>query len=98
MREYTASKRIKSIGDFKKLPDGLQQILKKLESRTESYQNMYLNIAIAYGGQQELLTAIKRIARSIQERRIDIEHIVKNDLLNGGYKLSFFQPLTLHNG
>src|SRR5919112_3965948 len=25
--------RIKSIGDFKKLPDGLQQILKKLESR-----------------------------------------------------------------
>ena len=67
--------RIKSIGDFKKLPDGLQQILKKLESRTENYQNMYLNIAIAYGGQQELLSAIKKIARSIQERRIDIDEI-----------------------
>ena len=36
--------RIKSIGDFKKLPEGLQRILKKLEIITENYQNMYLNI------------------------------------------------------
>lgn len=74
-RIHSKQIRIKSIGDFKKLPDGLQHILKKLESRTESYQNMYLNIAVAYGGQQELLNAIKKIARAIQERRIDIDEI-----------------------
>jgi tritrans,polycis-undecaprenyl-diphosphate synthase [geranylgeranyl-diphosphate specific] len=67
--------RIKSIGDFQKLPDGLQHILKKLEFDTENYQNMYLNIAIAYGGQKELLNAIKNIAASIKEGRLDIEDI-----------------------
>jgi tritrans,polycis-undecaprenyl-diphosphate synthase [geranylgeranyl-diphosphate specific] len=67
--------RIKSIGDFKKLPEGLQQILKKLELKTENYQNMYLNIAIAYGGQKELLNAIKNIAKLIKGKKIDIDDI-----------------------
>jgi tritrans,polycis-undecaprenyl-diphosphate synthase [geranylgeranyl-diphosphate specific] len=67
--------RIKSIGDFKKLPEGLQNILKKLELKTENYQNMYLNIAIAYGGQKELLNAIKKISVAVKEGIIDIDDI-----------------------
>ncbi len=67
--------RIKSIGDFKKLPKGLQNILKKLELKTENYQNMYLNIAIAYGGQKELLNAIKKISVAVKEGIIDIDDI-----------------------
>ncbi len=67
--------RIKSIGDFKKLPKGLQNILKKLELKTENYQNMYLNIAIAYGGQKELLNAIKKISVAVKEGIIDIDNI-----------------------
>lgn len=67
--------RIKSIGDFKKLPKGLQNILKKLELKTENYQNMYLNIAIAYGGQKELLNAIKKISVAVKEGMIDIDNI-----------------------
>jgi tritrans,polycis-undecaprenyl-diphosphate synthase [geranylgeranyl-diphosphate specific] len=67
--------RIKSIGDFKKLPKGLQNILKKLELKTENYQNMYLNIAIAYGGQKELLNAIKKISVAVKEGIIDINNI-----------------------
>jgi tritrans,polycis-undecaprenyl-diphosphate synthase [geranylgeranyl-diphosphate specific] len=67
--------RVKSIGDPKKLPIGLQDILGKLESKTEKYQNMYLNIAIAYGGQKELLNAIKKIAIGIKEKKIDINDI-----------------------
>src|SRR6476469_10335539 len=67
--------RVKSIGDSKKLPIGLQDILRKLESKTEKYQNMYLNIAIAYGGQKELLYAIKKIAIGIKEKKIDINDI-----------------------
>ena len=61
--------RIKSIGDFKILPKGLQNILKKLELNTENYQNMYLNIAIAYGGQKELLNAIKKIAIALSKEK-----------------------------
>ena len=36
---------------------------------------MYLNIVIAYGGQKELLNAIKKIAIGIKEKKIDINDI-----------------------
>ncbi|HKR73322.1 MAG TPA: polyprenyl diphosphate synthase [Candidatus Nitrosocosmicus sp.] len=67
--------RIKSIGEFDKLPETLQKILKKLEDRTEKYSNMYLNIAIAYGGQRELIDAIRKIANSVKENKINVEDI-----------------------
>ena len=67
--------RIKSIGEFDKLPKTLQEILKKLEDRTEKYSNMYLNIAIAYGGQRELIDAIRKIANSVKENKIKVEDI-----------------------
>ena len=67
--------RIKSIGEFDKIPESLQRILRKLEDRTEKYENMYLNIAIAYGGQRELIDAIRKIANSVKEEKIRIEDI-----------------------
>jgi tritrans,polycis-undecaprenyl-diphosphate synthase [geranylgeranyl-diphosphate specific] len=67
--------RIKSIGEFDKIPESLQRILRKLEDRTEKYENMYLNIAIAYGGQRELIDAIRKIATSVKEEKIRIEDI-----------------------
>jgi tritrans,polycis-undecaprenyl-diphosphate synthase [geranylgeranyl-diphosphate specific] len=67
--------RVKSIGEFDKLPESLQEILKKLEDRTEKYSNMYLNIAIAYGGQRELIDAIRKIAYSVKENKIKVEDI-----------------------
>ena len=42
------------------MPKKLQQILKSLEEETSSYNSMFLNIAVAYGGQQELVDAIKK--------------------------------------
>jgi tritrans,polycis-undecaprenyl-diphosphate synthase [geranylgeranyl-diphosphate specific] len=67
--------RIKSIGDFDILPKRLQEILSKLEDITKSYNNMYLNIAIAYGGQKELITAIKKIATSVKNDELEINDI-----------------------
>ena len=67
--------RVKSIGEFNKLPERLQDILRKLEKRTENYKNMYLNIAIAYGGQKELIDAIRKIATSVKENKISIDDI-----------------------
>lgn len=67
--------RIKSIGEFNILPKRLQEILLKLEEITKSYSNMYLNIAIAYGGQKELIDAIRKIAASVKDNELDINDI-----------------------
>ncbi|MGA8403640.1 MAG: polyprenyl diphosphate synthase, partial [Nitrososphaeraceae archaeon] len=53
----------------------LKDILSKLEKATEEYDSMFLNIAIAYGGQQELVDAIKKISGMVKLGSIDVSDI-----------------------
>jgi tritrans,polycis-undecaprenyl-diphosphate synthase [geranylgeranyl-diphosphate specific] len=70
--------RVKAIGSIELLPDFLKDILNKLETTTKDYDNHYLNIAIAYGGQNELVDAIKKIGARIKEGSLDINQIDKD--------------------
>lgn len=70
--------KIKAMGRIELLPDSLKEILHKLEMSTKDYDNHYLNIAIAYGGQNELVDAVKKIAMKIKNGLLDVNEIDKN--------------------
>ena len=67
--------KVKGIGNIEVLPSSLRDILSKLEKTTEEYDSMFLNIAIAYGGQQELVGAIKKISGMVKLGSIDVSDI-----------------------
>jgi tritrans,polycis-undecaprenyl-diphosphate synthase [geranylgeranyl-diphosphate specific] len=67
--------KIKAIGNVRLLPDQLQKILLKLEKETAKYSSMFLNIAVAYGGQEELIDAIRQIALRVKTGQINVEDI-----------------------
>ncbi len=69
--------RVKAIGRIELLPDSIKDVLKRLDNTTKDYNNHFLNIAIAYGGQNELVDAIKKIGRQIKDGVIDAEDISK---------------------
>lgn len=69
--------KVKAIGSMELLPDFLRDILNKLEETTKDYDDHYLNIAIAYGGQNELVDAIKKIGSRIKDGSLDIDQIDK---------------------
>lgn len=69
--------KVKAIGSIELLPDFLKDILNKLEEVTKDYNNHYLNIAIAYGGQNELVDAIKKIGSRIKDGSLDVSQIDK---------------------
>ena len=69
--------KVKAIGSIELLPDFLREILNKLEEVTKNYDNHYLNIAIAYGGQNELVDAIKKIGSRIKDGLLDVNQIDK---------------------
>ncbi|SMH71642.1 Tritrans,polycis-undecaprenyl-diphosphate synthase (geranylgeranyl-diphosphate specific) [Candidatus Nitrosotalea okcheonensis] len=69
--------KVKAIGSMELLPDFLRDILNKLEETTKDYDDHYLNIAIAYGGQNELVDAIKKIGSRIKDGSLDINQIDK---------------------
>jgi len=70
--------RVKAMGRTELLPDSIIEVLKKLDDATKNYDRHYLNIAIAYGGQNELVDAVKKIAARIKDGSIEINDISKD--------------------
>src|SRR3989344_9337732 len=53
--------KVRFIGWTQILPDGLQEKMKAVAEKTKNYKGHTLNIAVAYGGQQEIVDAVKKI-------------------------------------
>lgn len=71
MREYLdklerdnkdRNSRIKIIGDVTRLESDLQEKIKKLEESTKSNTGLTINVALNYGGRDEIVQAIKKLS------------------------------------
>jgi tritrans,polycis-undecaprenyl-diphosphate synthase [geranylgeranyl-diphosphate specific] len=62
--------RVRAIGRVEMLPRDLQEEICRTEEATRDYEGMYLNVALAYGGQRELVDAARSLARQVIEGRI----------------------------
>jgi tritrans,polycis-undecaprenyl-diphosphate synthase [geranylgeranyl-diphosphate specific] len=76
---------IRAIGRLELLPENVKEAIKYAEERTKDYDNYYVNIAIAYGGQQELVDAVKKIAKKIKNNEMDVEDITMETISNHLY-------------
>ncbi len=77
--------RVKAIGRIELLPESIKNILNKLDSVTKNYDKHFLNIALAYGGQNELVDAIKKIGIKIKDGTLKIEDINKEEIESNLY-------------
>ncbi len=59
--------RIRFIGEREQLNKKLQEIMKKIEEETRRNNNYIINFAVAYGGRQEIISAIKKLVKSKKE-------------------------------
>jgi tritrans,polycis-undecaprenyl-diphosphate synthase [geranylgeranyl-diphosphate specific] len=67
--------RVKVIGQRDLLPDFVQEAINYAEEKTKNNGEYILNLAVAYGGRQEILEAIKGLVRDAQEGKIDADKI-----------------------
>ena len=77
--------RVRAIGRTEMLPGDIQDVLEKLDRATKKYSRRYLNIAVAYGGQNELMDAIKKIAVKVRDGDIDIKDITVEEIESNLY-------------
>jgi short-chain Z-isoprenyl diphosphate synthase len=52
--------RIKALGNLDLLPEKLQDVIRTCEERTKNYESRTLNIAVGYGGREEIVEAVKK--------------------------------------
>lgn len=55
--------RVRVIGQRERLPKTLQEAIVKTEEATKNNQNLFLNLAISYGGKWDILNAAKNIVK-----------------------------------
>lgn len=55
--------RVRVIGQRDRLPKSLQEAIIKTEEATKNNQNLFLNLAISYGGKWDILNAVKKIVK-----------------------------------
>jgi len=77
--------RVKAMGRIELLPDSIKDILKRLDDVTKNYNKHFLNIAIAYGGQDELVDAVKKIGGKIREGSLNVNDIDKKEIESNLY-------------
>lgn len=84
-RIHRSKMRVKGIGRIELLPDSIKEVLQKLDDATKDYDNHFLNIALAYGGQYELVDAVKKIGEKIKDGQLDVEKITKKEIESNLY-------------
>ncbi len=77
--------RVKAIGKIELLPDSIKDVLKRLDDVTKNYDEHFLNIALAYGGQDELIDAVKKIVVKVSEGSLKVDDINKKEIESNLY-------------
>lgn len=84
-RADTENIKVKVLGDISALPDGMQKSIKNCMERTKENTGVTFNIALNYGGRDEILKAVKKIAQDVKEDKIKINEITEETISNSLY-------------
>lgn len=84
-RADTENIKVKVLGDISALPEGMQKSIKNCMERTKENTGVTFNIALNYGGRDEILKAVKKIAQDVKEDKIKINKITEETISNSLY-------------
>jgi undecaprenyl diphosphate synthase len=67
--------RLNAIGQIERFPDDVLTVLREVMDETRKNPGMILNLALSYGGRDEIVTAARRIVAEVQAGRLQAEEI-----------------------
>ena len=91
---HTNEVRVRYIGKTELLPDGLRQAIRAVEEATAGYDRFHLNIAMAYGGREEITDAFRRFLQ--QQWRLPPRDAVRIEELVNYFDYDYTGPTDEH--
>ena len=70
--------RVRVLGNLETLPEDIRSSAQYVVDETKDYDKHSLNIALAYGGREEIINAIQKIANDVKTGTIKIEEITES--------------------
>ena len=84
-RADTENIKVKILGDISALSNGMQKSINNCMERTKNNTGVTFNIALNYGGRDELIKGIKKISEDVKEGRIKVQDITEETVSNSLY-------------
>ena len=72
--------KVRFIGDTSAFDDNLKKLINETEEISEKSQGMVLNIAMNYGGRDEILRAVKQLCSEVKDNKLSYEDITEQDI------------------
>lgn len=77
-KTHSKRMRIHAIGKPELLPDSLRDAIREAENATEGYDGFFLNVAVGYGGRQEIVDAAQSLLRERLARGDSLETAIED--------------------
>ncbi|MBU4374274.1 MAG: di-trans,poly-cis-decaprenylcistransferase [Euryarchaeota archaeon] len=84
-RTHRRRMRVRILGNIGNLPLSLQSSARHTEEITKNYDGVYLNVALAYGGRQELVDAARKMARKVKTGELSLKDINEETITDNLY-------------
>ncbi|MBU0685006.1 MAG: polyprenyl diphosphate synthase [Thermoplasmatota archaeon] len=69
--------RVKVLGQKDLLPKDLREAIEYAEEQTKNYNEYFFNIAVGYGGREEIVHAIKKVAEAVKDGKMKVDDITE---------------------
>jgi len=67
--------RVNFIGRIHMFPKETYELMKKIMEKSRKYDKMIVNFAMAYGGREEVLDAVKKVSEKIKKGTLDVDKL-----------------------
>jgi tritrans,polycis-undecaprenyl-diphosphate synthase [geranylgeranyl-diphosphate specific] len=84
--------RVRAFGRRDLLPKDVVEAIEYAEDKTKDYDSYFLNLAVAYGGREEIVEAMRSLARDAANGKVDPEDIDAKLLSNRLYTADLPDP------
>ncbi|HDQ03530.1 MAG TPA: isoprenyl transferase [Deltaproteobacteria bacterium] len=84
--------KLKTIGELKLLNSSIREKIRKAKEATKNNNKMIVNMALSYGGRDEIVHAVKKIAQKVKNNEIDSRQIDKEMLSMHLYTAGMPEP------
>lgn len=74
----TGLARIRPVGQLESLPESLRSAFETAVARTESVQGLQVNVAVGYGGRQEITDAVRGLLREAAAKGESLEDLAES--------------------
>ena len=72
--------RVAVVGDLSLLDDESQEVIRRAEEMTRDCRNLYVQIAISYGGRNEIMRAVRKYAEDVRDGKELPENLTEEKL------------------